>query len=170
MNQSNCKGFTLIEILVVVVIVSILSVLGVQMIASGSVERNLQQHGRILQASIEYSCDQATFQNIPYGVKFYQNGYVFSQYVNQQWLDVLTNEALFPKDISDGSVFELSIEGESIVLQEEPDDVPQILCDSNGQINAFKLMISDATQKHHYLLETLDFWNLDGQWIDDKNS
>ena len=162
-HKTNISGFTLIEILVVVVIVSILSVLGVQMIASGSVERNLQQHGRILQASIEYSCDQATLQNIPYGVKFYQNGYMFTHFVNQQWLDVLNNEALFPREISDGSVFELSIEEESVVLPEEPEDVPQIMCDSSGQINAFELTISDATNKHHYLLETLDFWQLDGK-------
>ncbi len=103
-HKTNLSGFTLIEILVVVVIVSILSVLGVQMIASGSVERNLQQHGRILQASIEYSCDQATLQNIPYGVKFFQNGYIFTQFVNQQWLDVLTNEPLYPREFSDGEI------------------------------------------------------------------
>jgi hypothetical protein len=155
---------------VVVVIVSILSVLGVQMIASGSVERNLQQHGRILQSSIEYSCDQATLQNIPYGVKFYLNGYVFTQFVNQQWLDVLTNEPLYPRDLTDGSILELNIEGESIVLSDEPEEIPQLLCDSNGQINDFELIISDATDKHHYLLETLDFWNIEGQWLDDKKS
>ena len=115
-NKTKISGFTLIEILVVIVIVSILSVLGVQMIASGSVERTLQQHGRILQSSIEYSCDQATLQNIPYGIIFYQNGYVFSQFVNQQWLEVFNNEPMNPRDISDGSQFNLSLDGESVLL------------------------------------------------------
>ena len=140
------------------------------MIASGSVERNLQQHGRTLQASIEYSCDQATLQNIPYGVKFFQNGYTFTQFVNQQWLDVLTNEPLYPREYSDGSLLELSIEDKSLILPEDAEDVPQIMCDSSGQINAFKLIISDATDKHHYLLETTSFWQLEGQWLDDKKS
>jgi len=166
--KKNSSGFTLIEILVVVVIVSILSVLGVQMIASGSVERNLQQHGRILQASIEYSCDQATLQNMPYGIKFYQAGYVFAQFVNQQWLEVLNNESLSPKEITDGSIFDLSLEDETTVLPEEPEDVPQIMCDSNGQISTFNLVISDATDKHHYLLESIDFWQVDGKWLDEK--
>ena len=170
MNRlSKISGFTLIEILVVVVIVSTLSVLGVQMIASGSVERNLQQHGRILQASIEYSCDQATLQNRPYGVKFYQGGYVFSQFVNQQLADVVGSEALFSRELSDGSLFELSIEDEAINLPEEVEDIPQILCDSTGQISAFELIISDATNKHHYVLETLDFWNIEGRWIDEED-
>jgi len=170
MKHKNTTGFTLIEILVVVVIVSILSVLGVQMLSSGSVERNLQQHGRILQSSIEYSCDQATLQNIPYGIKFFQNGYLFAYFYNQQWLDVISVQSLNYKELTDGSILDLYIEGESIVLPEEADDTPQIMCDSSGQITAFELYISDATDTHHYLLKTLDFWNLDGQWKDAKES
>lgn len=164
----NSSGFTLIEILVVVVIASILSVLGIQMIASGSVERNLQQHGRILQSSLEYSCDQATLQNQPYGIKIHKNGYVFTQFVNQQWLDVELNESLYSKDIADGSIFSLRVEDEPIILSEDVGDLPQIYCDSTGQISVFELTVSDVTQKHHYVLKTMDFWNIEGHWIDDK--
>ncbi|MFK8010848.1 MAG: type II secretion system minor pseudopilin GspH [Marinicellaceae bacterium] len=168
--KKQLSGFTLIEILVVVVIVSILSVLGVQMIASGSVERTLQQQGRMLQASIEYSCDQATLQNIPYGIKFYQSGYVFSQFVNQEWLDVQENEVLFPKEISEGLLLALRIDGASVILPEEEAEIPQILCDSSGKISPFELVISDVTEKHLYLLETIDLWQIDGRWLDEKEA
>ena len=161
-------GFTLIELLVVVVIVSILTVMGVQMISSGSVERNLQQHGRILQATLEYSCDQATLQNIPYGAIFSSSGYSFAQFVNQQWIAILGSDIELTKLLSDGSVFSLEIEGQVIVLDEKFTDIPHIMCDSSGQLTEFKLTISDATEKHHYQLKTLDFWQVQGHWLDEK--
>lgn len=162
------SGFTLIELLVVVVIVSIMTVLGVQMISSGSVERNLQQHGRILQATIEYSCDQATLQNIPYGVNFSSTGYRFAQFVNQDWLEVYNQEVSFSKVITDGSLFTLKIDGQVIVLQEDFTDTPQLMCDSSGELTSFELLISDATDKHHYQLKTKDFWQIQGQWLDEN--
>lgn len=165
---SLCKqaGFTLIELIVVVVIISVLAVLGVQMISSGSVERNLQHHGKILKSSLQYSCDQATLQNIPYGVKFYKSGYTFTQYVNQQWVDLFVQETLITRELSDGSQLTLEVEGKQVILPEDADDTPQISCDNNGHITSFVLRISDATKTHHYQLKTLNFWQLEGQWLD----
>ncbi len=169
MYYSTTKGFTLIEILVVVVIVSIVSVMGVQMISSGSVERNLQQHGRILQASIEYSCDQAILQNRSYGLRFYQTGYQFSQYTNQQWIEV-TSEIISNNQFADGSLLSLEIDGYSVVLPEEVDEVPQLMCDSSGQLTPFIVRISDATKQHHYQLKSIDFWRMQGQWLDETKN
>jgi type II secretion system protein H len=168
MGPSRQKGFTLIEILIVVVIVSILTVLGVQMISAGSVERNLQQHGRILQASLQYSCDQATLQNTPYGIKFFQTGYSFTYYVNQQWLELISQDTLFTKNLTDGSVLTLEIEGKELLLPDEETEMPQIYCDNTGQITPFSLLISDATDTHHYQIRTIDFWKLEGRWLDDQ--
>jgi type II secretion system protein H len=169
-RNTRQRGFTLIEILIVVVIVSILTVLGVQMVSAGSVERNLQQHGKILQASLQYSCDQATLQNIPYGIKLFQTGYTFSQYVNQQWLELNSQDTLFSKNLTDGSFLSLELEGKELVLPEEVAEIPQIFCDNTGQITPFSLLISDATDKHHYQIKTLDFWNLEGRWLDEKQN
>lgn len=167
-KKNNCKkGFTLIEILIVVVLVSILTVMGVQMLSSGSVERNLQQHGKILQASINYSCDQATLQNIPYGVKFTKTGYQFSQFVNQQWVDMAFKNQT-AKEITDGSFLSLQIDGQNIILPEESGESPQLMCDSSGQLTAFVLTISDATKKHRYQLKTSSLWKIQGQWLDVK--
>jgi prepilin-type N-terminal cleavage/methylation domain-containing protein len=166
--KSHQTGFTLIEIIIVVVIISILAVFGVQMISSGSVERNLQQHGRILQSSIQYSCDQATLQNIPYGVKFFQSGYAFSQFINQQWIDLIAQETLISRELTDGSQLTLEIEGKVVVLQDDVGEVPHIICDNNGQITSFVLLFSDATETHHYQLKTINFWQLEGQWLDDE--
>ncbi|MBL4772671.1 MAG: prepilin-type N-terminal cleavage/methylation domain-containing protein [Alcanivoracaceae bacterium] len=170
MNKSYSYGFTLIEIIVVVVIISIMAVLGLQMINSGSVERNLQQHGKILKATIEYSCDQATLQNIPYGIKFFKNGYNFSQFINQQWLEVISGNDFFNKELTDGSTFSLEIDDHVVVLNDEFDDIPQIMCDSSGELTTFSLIISDATNMHHYQLKTIDFWQLEGRWLDDPES
>lgn len=168
MNFSDNKGFTLIEILVVVVIISILMALGTQMISSGSVERNLQQRGKILKYSIQYACDQATFQNRAYGIKFYADAYDFSQYVENQWIDVVS-EQLASKKFNDSIVFSLVIDGQSVVLSDQDLKVPQVSCDATGQLSAFELIISDLTNKHHYQLRTTDSWELQGHWLDEKD-
>ncbi|MCF6318473.1 MAG: GspH/FimT family pseudopilin [Proteobacteria bacterium] len=169
MRNTQALGFTLIEILVVVVIVSILTVMGVQLISSGSVERNLQQQGRILQSSIEYSCDQAVLQNTPYGLMVSQAAYGFSIFTNQTWQEVIYQETSLDKILLDGSLFSLTLDGQTVVLEEELDSTPQIVCNTSGEISPFSLTLSDATEQHHYQLTTPDFLQIKGQWLDEKN-
>jgi len=161
------RGFTLIEILIVVVILSILTVMGVQMVSSGSVERNLRHHARVVQSTIEYACDQATLQNIPYGVRFFNKAYVFFQYNNQQWQAVISDDINFSRELTDGSIFSLEIDGQFVVLHDDEIEIPHIMCDTSGQMTAFELIVSDATERHRYQLKTTDFWQLEGQWLDE---
>ncbi|MCF6288806.1 MAG: type II secretion system minor pseudopilin GspH, partial [Proteobacteria bacterium] len=165
----SISGFTLIEILIVVVLVSILTVMGVQMLSSGSVERNLQQHGKILQASINYACDQATLQNRVYGVNFFNTGYQFSQLVQQQWVEVSAANLSY-REIVDGTLLNLKIDGQTIVLSDDVGESPQLMCAASGQVTPFELILSDATDTHHYQLQTINFWQIQGQWLDAKKN
>ena len=170
MNHRAYKGFTLIEILIVVVILSILTVMGVQMVSSGSVERNLKHHARVIRSTIEYACDQATLQNVPYGVRFFNSAYVFFQYNNQQWQTVISDDIDFSRELVDGSIFSLEIDDQFVVLTDDEIEVPHIMCNTSGQMTAFELTVSDATEQHHYQLKTKDFWQLEGQWLDETQS
>ncbi len=158
------KGFTLVEILVVVVIVAVMTALGVQMLSAGSVERNLQQHGRQIQASLNFSCDQAILQNRSHGISFFNEGYQFSQYVDQQWLSLADEMDYAYHEFQDGSVLSLRIEDQSIVLGDEPTELPQVVCDASGELTPFSVLISDASKAHHYRLKTINFWQLQGGW------
>ena len=165
-NNNQAKGFTLVEILIVVVIISIVSVLGVQIISSGSVERNLKQHGQIFKSTLNYACDQAVLQNIPYGVKFSSKSYAFAQYVNQEWVDFYSNEVQFSKNFEDGSLLSLSIDDQEVVLRDQLSELPQLLCDNNGELSDFTLVVSDFTQEHHYQLKSVDYWKIQGEWLE----
>lgn len=167
MKFNSNHGFTLIEILVVVVIVSLLTVLGVQMISSGSIERHLQQHGKRLQSSLEFACDQATLQNIPYGVAFSQTGYQFFIYVNQNWQVLNFDNTNLSHEFTDGSQISLSIDDQPLVLKEDYADKPQLLCDNTGQLSPFELLISDTSKQHQFQLKTSDYWTIESRWLDE---
>jgi len=170
--RAKTIGFTLIEILIVVVIVSVLTVMGVQMVNSGSVERNLQQQGKIFKSSLYYVCDQATFGNRAYGVVFSENSYSFSYFVNHQWLAAVETNNL-SRTLTAGLVFDLQIEGQTIVLSSEIENIeeaPQIMCNSMGELTPFRLTIKDATGKHRYQLATTSFWEIEGQWLEENQT
>ena len=85
-------------------------------------------------------------------------------------MEIISEESFYNKELADGSFFSLEIDGQFVVLDEEVDDIPQIMCDSSGEITAFELLISDATDKHHYQLATVSFWQIEGHWLDNEKS
>jgi general secretion pathway protein H len=167
LKRHQDSGFTLIEILIVIVIVSIMTVLGVQMINSGSIERTVQQQVNQFKASFAYSCDQASLQNRIYGLKIFQNGYSFSTLVNQQWQDVLASEALANIEFDNGIYFDLSVDGRVVELTQNSNQIPQIICDSSGEISAFVLNLHNSSNASIYQLKPKDFWSLEGRWLDE---
>lgn len=167
MSPQN-SGFTLIEILIVIVIVSILTVLGVQMISSGSIERTVQSSANKFRTSFDYACELASLQNRIYGVKFYESGYAFSTYFNQQWQDVTASEALLLTDFKNGLKLDLLVDGRPVILKDELPNIPQIICEETGQISTFELNINNSSNSSVYQIKPKDFWNLEGFWINEN--
>lgn len=161
------QGFTLIEILIVIVIIVIATVAGVQMLNSNSVERQILHQVHNLKASINYACNQSTFENAIYGVHFFNTGYGFSKLEFNQWQE-RASESLPFVELDEDWRFKLFLDEQAVPLESNKPKKPQIICQPSGEKSQFELQIGQSATVEAYVIETVDLWTLDGRWLDEK--
>jgi len=157
------QGFTLIEILLVVVIIGIMSVAGVNILNSQSVERQIMLTANQFESEIKYLCDRAILENRAYGVEWLSNGYQVMQYHQGSWRSMESSQGLVTID---GFDFELMIRGLNQELSEQVEQIPHVVCQTDGSINAFELRLLSPESNNYYSLRTETPWKLSGAWVE----
>ena len=155
------RGFTLVEILVVVVIIGVISSMVLLSFGLANDNRALQQQARRLVSLVELTLDEATLQGREFGLEVMRGGYRFVELdpLLEQWNEVVGDELLRPRQLEEGMEFDLVIEGRRILLTEEAADTaidedenkrardmtkdyaPHVLILSSGDISPFNLKI-----------------------------
>ena len=153
------KGFTLIEILVVMVIVA--TVLSIAMLSFGILggDRDLQTEAKRFAALMEVVQDEASMQGREFGIELMTAGYRFVEYdaLTAQWADVPGDDILRLRGLPEDVEFELFLEDKRILLDDDPapfDDPekmngraatdvysPHLLVFSSGDATPFELHI-----------------------------
>ncbi len=162
------RAFTLIEILVVLIIAGIISAVALMSFGLlGGDDRNLKQDARRLSSLIQVVNDDAVIQGRDFGLEVLLAGYRWVEhdpYLNQ-WFEVTDDEIMRPRQLQEGTEFELYVEERRVLLQEEvqetesdedetnrdltDDYVPHVLVLSSGDITPFELRLvrlSDQTE------------------------
>lgn len=150
----NQRGFTLLELMIVVVIIAILMAAAMLSMSFTSIERVLNEEGRRFAALIRYAREEAILQTQDLGFQVDENGYRFLVLdpISGQWagaeFDEVLRERTFPEDIEatlwiEGAGFEL---GDPNAEKQDPGNLPQVFILSSGEVSPFDLILrSDAT-------------------------
>ncbi|HSG58998.1 MAG TPA: type II secretion system minor pseudopilin GspH [Woeseiaceae bacterium] len=166
------RGFSLIEILVVVVIIAIVSAIALLSLGLLGDDRELQTEGRRLASLVEVAQDEATMQGREFGLEFTVDAYRFVEYdpYNSRWVELFGDELLRIRRLPEGVEFDLYLEGQRVALDFEPADIeepdndsmvqdavqnyaPHILIYSSGDVTPFELALMRRSSQQSLVLE-----------------
>jgi len=154
------RGFTLIEIMVVVVIAGIVSSIVIMSMGVIGDDRNLQREVYRMGSLIELAADEATLQGRDFGLEIHRSGYRFVEHdpYTNRWAEIIGDEILRPRKLPDDFEFELFIEDRRVSLDadaattETDEDAdrrsgidnyaPHALLLSSGDLSPFDLTIT----------------------------
>jgi general secretion pathway protein H len=139
------RGFSLIELLVVVVIVAVLA-LAVTLSVAGSADRRLLREADRFEGLVHLACEKAEQTGREIGVDVGPGGFSFRELAGDQWQDVDADGAMRRRPWLDGMRVALSREGRDVDLAAR-NAPPQIVCFSSGEMTPFALTLAlgDAT-------------------------
>lgn len=126
------RGFTLIEIMVVVIIVA--TVVSIALLSVGVVgeDNELDKERRRLATLIEMAQDDAMMQGREFGIELMRTSYRFVEFdpLTRQWAQVPFDDLYRLRFLPDGVEFALYIDDKLIPLEEDP----QVLEDESDSI------------------------------------
>jgi general secretion pathway protein H len=116
--RGNPRGFTLIEIMVVVVIIGVISAGVLLSVNLTGRDRDLEKESDRLLTLVNYAREQAELQTREYGVIFHDDGYQFVAYDTRRglWREVYEDEILRLRKLPSGLDVKLIVDARPVVL------------------------------------------------------
>ena len=146
------RGFTLMEILVVLVILGVLTAVVSLAIAGAGGERALTREAERAQALITYACERAELSGLDIGLSFARGGYRFSRLDHDVWAPYRGDE-LRPRSWPANLSAVLTRDGQGVALAAQFPDKPQLLCYASGELTPFRIELALPDLDRRYRLD-----------------
>lgn len=157
------RGFTLIEVMVVVIIIGIITATIILSIGNLGDNREMLREGRRVSMLLQTASDEAVLQGRDYGLEVVESGYRFVEFnaFTRLWSEVPQDDMYRYRKLPENHAFELYVEDRPLILAVEPANLsgtdkekdedddedetgfysPHILVFSSGEITPFELRI-----------------------------
>ena len=150
------RGFTLVEILVVVVIMAIVVSLAILSIGTTGRDSQLDEETRRIQGLIDILHERAILEGRDFGLRIEPTAYEFAVYDTNRdrWLTMNDESEFRHRNLPNGVTFELQLDSVAVVLKpvdknlnDGPPPAPQVAIAASGEGTPFRLtLLRDATQ------------------------
>ena len=144
MKYKGMRGFTLIEILVVILVISILLGISLVTVSSSNSVRSIQDQGDLLTALFTQARDKALLENNVYGFSAGQGSYTWwkLQSKNKTWLSLI-DKPFQPRILPEQISIQLIYDNTDSLVQEKTEEKPDIVIFADNQVSPFQLLLSN---------------------------
>lgn len=134
------KGFTLLELLVVLVIIGIMAGFAVLQIGDRSGDW-LKDEVKRIEIVVRLAREEAILEGREYGMAFSEKGYTFYELDDEgeNWLPVEADDLLKDRGFPEGLHYLLIVEDQVVPLEEELPESPQVFVFSSGEVTPFSI-------------------------------
>src|SRR5271165_3575867 len=151
------RGFTLVEILVVVIIMAVVISLAVLSIGVTGRDSQLDEETRRLKGLVDLLHERAVLEGRDFGLRIEPTAYEFVVYdpLRDRWLTLTDEHEFRHRDLPAGVTFQLELDSTPVVLKpidrtfatDEPPPPPQVAIAASGEGTPFRLtLLRDTTQ------------------------
>lgn len=155
---SRVRGFTLLELLVVVVLIAVLTAAAISTLNFVATDADAETEARRVAALASLAAEEALLTGREYGLRLDDKEIVFLLFDDQtgQWQSLADDDTFHPRPVPESLDFDLVIEGQDIMLgdegaedgaddggetEEDVPEPPQMMFLSSGEITPFTLTI-----------------------------
>ncbi|MCK4834310.1 MAG: type II secretion system minor pseudopilin GspH [Gammaproteobacteria bacterium] len=119
------KGFTLLELLVVVVIVAILFTYTTLAIRSDSAEDTIKKEAHRMERLVQLALEEAILRGEEYGIEVHLDGYRFLRFTENQWLPLSGDKILRARALPIEMELEMRLEETEIIIDMTADTMSE---------------------------------------------
>ncbi len=155
------RGFTLLELMVVVVLIGIILTFVVRSVGDGGRQERIQREVLRIIALVELVGEESVLTSSLIGMRFEKQGYAFMHYDGERWNEIEGDELLSAHQLDEVMEMELLVEGFSVDLEqaakpiegeEEPELKPQVVFMPGGERIPFELALRYEDDESGFLL------------------
>lgn len=147
------KGFTLLELLVVIVLLGIVTSLAVLSMGTSSTESIMEEEAKRLHALIKLVREESIIQAKEIAMEIDKQYYVFFEYKDKKW-SPLANKIFHARSIPNNLEFKVNIEAQTEIFKKEKQELLRLYFLSSGEQTPFEIKINaQDVPRPYYLLE-----------------